>query len=58
MKNKYLLTALLGLTILTATWAQNPVQVKYANTITVEDLTKHLTYLASNEMKGLDTGSP
>ncbi|MBC6366498.1 M28 family peptidase [Algoriphagus sp. AK58] len=38
--------------------AQNPTQVKYANTITVEDLTKHLTYLASDEMKGRDTGSP
>ncbi len=38
--------------------AQDPVQVKYANTITVEDLTKHLTYLASDEMKGRDTGSP
>lgn len=38
--------------------AQNPPQVKYANTITVEDLTKHLTYLASDEMKGRDTGSP
>ena len=58
MKNKYLLTAVLGFTILTAAWAQNPVQVKYANTITVEDLTKHLTYLASDEMKGRDTGSP
>ena len=38
--------------------AQNPTQVKYANTITVEDLTKHLTYLASDELKGRDTGSP
>jgi Zn-dependent M28 family amino/carboxypeptidase len=38
--------------------AQDPTQVKYANTITVEDLTKHLTYLASDEMKGRDTGSP
>lgn len=38
-------------------FAQAPAQVKYANTITVADLTKHLTYLASDEMKGRDTGS-
>nr|WP_237701650.1 M28 family peptidase [Algoriphagus machipongonensis] len=37
--------------------AQTPLQVKYANTITAEDLTKNLTYLASDEMKGRDTGS-
>ena len=37
--------------------AQTPAQVKYANTITAEDLTKYLTYLASDEMKGRDTGS-
>ncbi|MFN3999561.1 M28 family peptidase [Algoriphagus sp.] len=39
------------------TLAQTPAQVKYANTISVEDLTKHLTYLASDEMQGRDTGS-
>lgn len=38
-------------------FAQAPAQVKYANTITVEDLTKRLTYLASDEMNGRDTGS-
>lgn len=38
-------------------FAQAPAQVKYANTITVADLTKHLTHLASDEMKGRDTGS-
>ncbi|MEN2281924.1 M28 family peptidase [Algoriphagus sp. SE2] len=37
--------------------AQTPDPVKYANTITVADLTKNLTYLASDEMKGRDTGS-
>jgi len=58
MKNKYLFTAALGIVTTVTAWAQNPVQVKYANTITVEDLTKHLTYLASDEMKGRDTGSP
>lgn len=58
MKNKYLLTAVLSFVTTITAFAQNPVQVKYANTITVEDLTKHLTYLASDEMKGRDTGSP
>jgi hypothetical protein len=58
MKNKYLLSAALGMATMLSAWAQNPVQVKYANTITVEDLTKHLTYLASDELKGRDTGSP
>lgn len=58
MKNKYLFTAALGVVTTITAWAQNPVQVKYANTITVEDLTNHLTYLASDEMKGRDTGSP
>jgi hypothetical protein len=45
----------LGLTF--PTLAQIPDQVKYANTISAEDLTKHLTYLASDEMQGRDTGS-
>ncbi|MCM0060502.1 MAG: M28 family metallopeptidase [Algoriphagus sp.] len=58
MKNKYLLSAAIGMATMLSAWAQNPVQVKYATTITVEDLTKHLTYLASDEMKGRDTGSP
>ena len=58
MKNNYLLTAALTLVSLLPAWAQNPVQMKYANTITVADLTKHLTYLASDEMRGRDTGSP
>ena len=58
MKNKYLFTAALGVVTTISAWAQNPVQVKYANTITVEDLTKHLTYLTTDEMKGRDTGSP
>lgn len=47
------LTAALAL----PSFAQAPAQVKYANTITAADLTKHLTHLASDEMKGRDTGS-
>jgi hypothetical protein len=37
--------------------AQQPAQVKYANTITAGDMKERLTYLASDEMKGRDTGS-
>jgi len=32
--------------------------LKFANTITVEDLTRHLTILASDEMEGRETGQP
>ncbi|CAG5008164.1 hypothetical protein DYBT9275_04207 [Dyadobacter sp. CECT 9275] len=32
--------------------------VKYANTITAEDLKKHLTIIASDSLEGRDTGSP
>ena len=32
--------------------------VKYANTITPEDLKKHLVIIASDSLEGRDTGSP
>lgn len=58
MNKGLLLSGALMMGMMVPALAQNPTQVKYANTITVEDLTKHLTYLASDEMKGRDTGSP
>lgn len=58
MNKGLLLSGALLMGMMMPAMAQNPTQVKYANTITVEDLTKHLTYLASDEMKGRDTGSP
>ncbi|MFL0684531.1 peptidase M28-like protein [Algoriphagus aquaeductus] len=58
MNKGLLFSGALMMGLMTPVLAQNPTQVKYANTITVEDLTKHLTYLASDEMKGRDTGSP
>lgn len=58
MKKQLALTGALALGLSLGTMAQNPVQVKYANTITAEDLTEYLTFLASDEMKGRDTGSP
>ncbi|MEY3405050.1 MAG: hypothetical protein RL161_480 [Bacteroidota bacterium] len=58
MNKGLLLGGALMMGLMMPAMAQNPTQVKYANTITVEDLTKYLTYLASDEMKGRDTGSP
>lgn len=57
MNKGLILSGAMALGLVIPTLAQTPAQVKYANTITVEDLTKHLTYLASDEMKGRDTGS-
>jgi hypothetical protein len=57
MKNRFIAGGVLALGLALPALGQTPAQVKYANTITVEDLTKHLTYLASDEMKGRDTGS-
>jgi hypothetical protein len=36
--------------------AQDATAIKYASTITAADLEKHLTYLASDELEGRDTG--
>ncbi|WP_288371070.1 M28 family peptidase [uncultured Algoriphagus sp.] len=58
MNKRFLLTSVLALGISWGSFAQNPVQVKYANTITEADLEEYLTFLASDEMRGRDTGSP
>lgn len=57
MNKGLILSGALAFGLVLPSFAQAPAQVKYANTITVEDLTKHLTYLASDGMKGRDTGS-
>ncbi|MDF2156937.1 M28 family peptidase [Algoriphagus sp. CAU 1675] len=57
MKKGLLLTGALALGLAWTSLAQNPTQVKYANTITAEDLKEYLTFLASDEMRGRDTGS-
>lgn len=57
MNKSLLLTGALALGLSLPTLAQNASATKYAETITAGDLTKHLTYLASDEMKGRDTGS-
>lgn len=58
MKKRFALTGAVALGLSLSALAQDPVQVKYANTITADDLKEHLTFLASDEMKGRDTGSP
>lgn len=57
MKKSIALSALLlaGLGFVQAQ-EQDPVQVKYAETITVDDLKGHLTILASDALEGRETG--
>ncbi|TVP48985.1 MAG: M28 family peptidase [Mongoliibacter sp.] len=53
------ITWLAGLFALVLTWqvnAQDATAIKYASTITAEDLEEYLTFLASDEMEGRDTG--
>lgn len=57
MKKGLLLAGFAALGLSSQVWAQNPTQVKYGSTITAQDLEKHLTYIASDEMQGRDTGS-
>jgi Zn-dependent M28 family amino/carboxypeptidase len=57
MKKRLFLTGALAVGLSMNLLAQNSDQVKYATTITTSDLKKHLTYLASDELQGRDTGS-
>jgi hypothetical protein len=50
--------ALLGLNLFAQERPIEDPAVTYANTITVEDLTRHLTVLADDEMEGRETGQP
>jgi hypothetical protein len=54
--NKSLITGIF-LTITTFANAQD-ISVKYAESITPDDLKKHLSFIASDSLKGRDTGSP
>ncbi len=57
---RYITTILLAGLISTVAWSQKKdnAAIKYANTLTKEDLKKHLVIVASDEMGGRDTGSP
>ncbi|REG85348.1 M28 family peptidase [Algoriphagus antarcticus] len=57
MNKSLLLTGAMALGLALPSLAQQSAQLKYANTITAGDLKERLTYLASDEMKGRDTGS-
>ncbi|WP_339901940.1 M28 family peptidase [uncultured Cyclobacterium sp.] len=58
MKNKSTLVALFVFVVLSnPIFGQEDLSLKYASTIQSGDLKKHLTYLASDELKGRDTGS-
>ncbi|OJJ22381.1 hypothetical protein BKI52_06780 [marine bacterium AO1-C] len=57
---RFIITILLAGLISTVGWSQkkDETAIKYANTLTKEDLKKHLVIVASDEMEGRDTGSP
>jgi hypothetical protein len=56
MKMRFWIAAGLGLMLNFQLEAQDANALKYAATITAQDLEKHLTYLASDELEGRDTG--
>lgn len=56
MKKKSWIAGAIALFIAVQVQAQDATAIKYANTITAADLEKHLTYLASDELEGRDTG--
>ncbi|MEX2511817.1 MAG: M28 family peptidase [Cyclobacteriaceae bacterium] len=56
MKSKLILALQLFLVGSGAAFAQEDLSLKYASTIQAEDLENHLTYLASDELEGRDTG--
>lgn len=58
MKNKSTLVALFVFVVFSnPIFGQEDLSLKYASTIKSGDLKKHLTYLASDELKGRDTGA-
>jgi hypothetical protein len=56
MKKRIWISGALGLLLSLNLSAQDANVIKYASTITAEDLEKHLTYLASDELEGRNTG--
>jgi hypothetical protein len=57
MKKISIIGSVLSLLLTWQVAAQDTQAVKYASTITVADLERHLTYLASDELEGRDTGA-
>lgn len=57
IKNIQVALALLVIPLALSASSKDSIAVKYANTITEEDLNKHLTVIASDEYEGRDAGS-
>ena len=58
MKNKSTLVVIFIFVVFSnPIFGQEDLSLKYASTIQASDLKKHLTYLASDELRGRDTGS-
>lgn len=57
MKKGFFLTGAFAVGLALPLLAQLSPQVKYATTITADDLKTHLTYLSSDELQGRDTGT-
>lgn len=57
MKKISIIGTALSLLLTWQVFAQDAQAVKYASTITVADLERHLNYLASDELEGRDTGA-
>ncbi|MBS9522459.1 M28 family peptidase [Litoribacter alkaliphilus] len=56
MKKRYLLAGAMAYLMSWQVSAQDATAIKYASTITEADLEEYLTYLASDEMEGRETG--
>ena len=56
MKKILLLLFPLGLFAQVSTWSETTSKLKYANTIVVEDLQRHITILAGDSLQGRETG--
>ena len=55
-KTLFIVTLKLSLILNWAVFGQDGNAIKYASSIKAADLERHLTYLASDELKGRDTG--
>ncbi len=58
MINKNIYSLVLTGLIITSCFSQDDLQTRYANEITVNGATKHLSILASDEFEGRETGKP
>ena len=58
MKKILFLLFPLGLFAQVSTWSETSPKLKYANSIIVEDLQKHINVLAGDSLQGRETGQP